>query len=225
VPLPLSIEIENTMVDGAQGGVLMTLRAINKSATDPIPVKLFYYVDLDIGSPNDDEATTILEGGSLVAIEQVQVPDLLPVWFGGCPEYKNWEIDDFPTLLDKLDDGTAQLASADGTVPGPADHTAALASAAATLGPGESVEFHVALGAPDFEGCPAACPWDTAGPGGSGPDGVVGINDLLDLLPHWGPCPGGPCPWDTAGPGGSGPDGVVGINDLLELLSRWGPCG
>jgi hypothetical protein len=72
--------------------------------------------------------------------------------------------------------------------------------------------------------CPAPCPWDTAGPGGGDPDGDVGINDLLDLLAHWGPCPGGPCPWDTAGPGGGGPDGDVGINDLLDLLAHWGPC-
>jgi hypothetical protein len=70
----------------------------------------------------------------------------------------------------------------------------------------------------------APCPWDTAGAGGP-PDGAVGINDFLDLLAHWGPCPPcpGQCPWDTSGPGGS-PDGAAGINDFLELLAHWGAC-
>ncbi len=54
--------------------------------------------------------------------------------------------------------------------------------------------------------CPADCD----------PDGVVGINDLLDLLAAWGPCPG--CCIDLDG------DGAVGINDLLDLLAAWGPC-
>ncbi len=35
--------------------------------------------------------------------------------------------------------------------------------------------------------CPDSCPSDTSGV--RGPDGVVGINDLLDLLANWGPCP------------------------------------
>ena len=54
-------------------------------------------------------------------------------------------------------------------------------------------------------------------------DGVVGINDFLELLANWGPCPSGPCPWDIASSAG-GPDGLVGINDFLELLANWGPC-
>ena len=44
-------------------------------------------------------------------------------------------------------------------------------------------------------------------------DGVVGINDLLQLLAAWGKCPG--CPEDIDG------DGTVGINDLLDLLAAW----
>ena len=47
-------------------------------------------------------------------------------------------------------------------------------------------------------------------------DGIVGINDLLDLLAAWGPCVN--CPEDIDG------DGIVGITDLLDLLSAWGPC-
>ena len=49
-------------------------------------------------------------------------------------------------------------------------------------------------------------------------DGVVGINDFLDLLANWGSCPAaGPCPWDLDR------DGNVGINDFLALLATWGP--
>jgi glucose/arabinose dehydrogenase len=44
-------------------------------------------------------------------------------------------------------------------------------------------------------------------------DGIVGINDLLLLLPRWGLCAG--CPQDLDG------DGTVGINDLLILLAAW----
>ncbi len=48
-------------------------------------------------------------------------------------------------------------------------------------------------------------------------DGIVGINDFLDLLAAWGPNPGHPADSDL--------DGTVGINDFLDLLANWGPCG
>jgi len=59
--------------------------------------------------------------------------------------------------------------------------------------------------------CPVVnpCPWDCAAPD----DGVVGINDFLQLLADWGGA--GDCDFDGGG---------VGINDFLELLANWGPC-
>jgi hypothetical protein len=54
------------------------------------------------------------------------------------------------------------------------------------------------------------CPWDLDS------DDSVGITDLLDLLPAWGPNPGHPADFDG--------DGIVGITDLLGLLVNWGPC-
>jgi len=47
-------------------------------------------------------------------------------------------------------------------------------------------------------------------------DGIVGINDFLDLLAAWGPNPGHPADLNN--------DGIVGINDFLTLLANWGPC-
>ena len=47
-------------------------------------------------------------------------------------------------------------------------------------------------------------------------DGEVGVNDFLELLANWGPCPA-PCPWDLDR------DGSVGVNDFLALLAAWGP--
>ncbi len=48
-------------------------------------------------------------------------------------------------------------------------------------------------------------------------DGVVGIEDFLGLLKHWGPCPPGPgeCPSDLDG------DGSVGVTDFLIVLNNW----
>ncbi len=48
-------------------------------------------------------------------------------------------------------------------------------------------------------------------------DSVVGIEDFLYLLKHWGPCPPSPadCPSDLDG------DGDVGISDFLILLANW----
>ena len=55
-------------------------------------------------------------------------------------------------------------------------------------------------------------------PGDLDGDGVVGINDFLQLLAAWGPCPD-PCPPScTADLDG---DCAVGINDLLILLGNW----
>jgi len=50
-------------------------------------------------------------------------------------------------------------------------------------------------------------------------DGFVGIEDFLELLASWGPCPDPPakCPADL------NLDGDVGIIDLLILLASWGP--
>ncbi len=137
----LAIEIENTMIDGPNGGVLSVIRSINESLTETYEVKLFYYVDLDIGSPEDDEATPIFDGG-LVAIEQAIFPDILPLWFGGCPPYKSWEIDVWPLLIQKLDSNTVtQLSSTDHTIPGADDHSLALSTEAVMLGPGQTLFF------------------------------------------------------------------------------------
>ncbi len=46
------------------------------------------------------------------------------------------------------------------------------------------------------------------------PDGIVGINDFLQLLTEWSLI-GAPCDVDGGG---------VGINDFLALLANWGPC-
>lgn len=48
-------------------------------------------------------------------------------------------------------------------------------------------------------------------------DGVVGIEDFLGLLKHWGACPPRPgeCPFDLDG------DGSVGVTDFLILLTNW----
>ncbi len=54
-------------------------------------------------------------------------------------------------------------------------------------------------------------------PGDLDGDGAVGINDFLDLLAAWGPCPSCP-PFCT---GDVNFDCEVGINDFLTLLANW----
>ena len=51
-------------------------------------------------------------------------------------------------------------------------------------------------------------------PGDLNGDGIVGIDDLLALLPQWGPCSG--CSGDFDG------SGDVGVDDLLVLLANYG---
>jgi formylglycine-generating enzyme required for sulfatase activity len=46
-------------------------------------------------------------------------------------------------------------------------------------------------------------------------DGIVGVEDFLQLLAVWGPCPG--CPEDLDG------DDTVGVLDFLALLAAWTP--
>jgi hypothetical protein len=62
--------------------------------------------------------------------------------------------------------------------------------------------------------CQPTCPGDTNG------DGQVAINDFLQVLSDWGPCPGlpAPCPGDLSG------DDVVDTVDFLLVLELWGPC-
>ncbi len=211
-PPPIALELEHFMVNGGAGGVLIVLSAINDGPTDPLTVKLFYYVDLDVGSPETDEAAVVPNpGGGVLAIRQAVFPNTNPMWFGACPSYKSFEIDDWPGVTNRLDDGVSQLLNADLTVPGAADHSAALASDTETLQPGQALQMQIAFGAVDFNGCLGTpCPWDIDG------DGLVGITDLLDLLAAWGPNPGHPADFDG--------NGQVGITDLLALLANWGPC-
>jgi hypothetical protein len=49
------------------------------------------------------------------------------------------------------------------------------------------------------------------------PNGNRDVNDLLQVISHWGPCPA-PCPADVF------PSGTVDVNDLLTVTSNWGPC-
>jgi len=210
----MSIEITNRMINGPSGGVQVQIRCENKGP-QPITCKLFYYCDFDISNTFlDDEATPLFDGtGRLVGIEQIDVlPPNKPLLFGGCPNYKSWEIDLFPTLQLTLDAGVSQLASADFTIPGAADHTAALASDEVLLAPGQSTTMEVGIGGPGFSKCKSKCPYDCDGSN----DGVVGITDFLALLGQWG-TPGAPC--DKAGG-----DPGVGIVDFLGLLGSWGPC-
>ena len=46
-------------------------------------------------------------------------------------------------------------------------------------------------------------------------DGVVDIDDLFEVLGHWG---------EGAGPYDLNDDGAVDIDDLFEVLASWGPC-
>lgn len=62
------------------------------------------------------------------------------------------------------------------------------------------------------------CPYDLTG------DGLVGSDDLFELLGAWGPCDaygggsGDACPADLDG------DGTVNASDLFMLLGNWGAC-
>jgi hypothetical protein len=56
------------------------------------------------------------------------------------------------------------------------------------------------------------CPADTNG------DGVVGINDALNVIGNWGSGPFNPPGSDT------NQDGVVDVIDFLRVVGDWGPC-
>lgn len=55
------------------------------------------------------------------------------------------------------------------------------------------------------------------GPGDVNVDGAVDVNDLLDLLAAWGPCP----PQPSGCPADQDDDGQVTVTDLLLLLANW----
>ncbi len=46
-------------------------------------------------------------------------------------------------------------------------------------------------------------------------DGMVGVSDLIQILPAWG---------NKGGPEDLDGSGIVDIGDLLIVLSSWGPC-
>ena len=59
--------------------------------------------------------------------------------------------------------------------------------------------------------CADTCAGDVTG------DETVDVQDLVEVLLSWGPCPP-ECPADLDG------SGTVDVVDLVEVLLRWGPC-
>lgn len=51
-------------------------------------------------------------------------------------------------------------------------------------------------------------------------DGLVGVNELVSVITHWGSCPdaAAPCPADVDC------DGVVDVDDLVRIIGDWGAC-
>ena len=163
----LVIVIENTMIDGPAGGVLVTIRCEN-TGPDPVDCTIIQYCDLDISADFDDDEATLVPDPpvpALIAIEQIDCntpfPDpcdpgldgFKPLWFGACGVYANWEIDTWPILRTALNGppGIPQLANIDGTLVNPdRDHTAALSSETATLLTGEILEISFGIGAVGF---------------------------------------------------------------------------
>ena len=50
--------------------------------------------------------------------------------------------------------------------------------------------------------------------------GAVDVNDLLQVITHWGACPASP----TCCLGNANGDVVVDVNDLLTVITHWGAC-
>ena len=72
-------------------------------------------------------------------------------------------------------------------------------------------------------GTPSGVLVDTVGPkpilpGDVNGDEVVDVNDLIELIQAWGPCPPEP---DTLCPADIGGNGVVDVNDLVVLIESW----
>jgi hypothetical protein len=49
-------------------------------------------------------------------------------------------------------------------------------------------------------------------------DGFVDVQDLVEVILHWGPCAPGACPGDVDG------GGQVDVEDLVEVVLAWGAC-
>lgn len=69
-----------------------------------------------------------------------------------------------------------------------------------------------------FNGAVYRITYSGPGPGDINGDGHVNVDDLLNVITHWGPCAGGPqvCPADING------SGRVDVDDLLAVITNWG---
>ncbi|MCA9296248.1 MAG: hypothetical protein KC983_07010, partial [Phycisphaerales bacterium] len=70
-----------------------------------------------------------------------------------------------------------------------------------------------------------SCPWDCTpvNADGSVGNGVVNIDDLLQVINHFGD-PGGPCDIAPLNPNGTVGNGIINIDDLLAVINNFGPC-
>lgn len=66
--------------------------------------------------------------------------------------------------------------------------------------------------------CTPACTADVSPDPG---DGQVNVDDMFEVINHWGPCSGQGCHADVAPAGG---DGQINVDDLFIIINNWGPC-
>jgi hypothetical protein len=220
------LEIENFMISGPAGGVLVVIRATNDHPEDPVGLQLYAFANVNVnGTSQDYDATPIFDPDTQAFVAAAFTDEGGPgsqpvVWVSTPPTGGNWEIgyrgacSDVPCQINGLNCdilcGIQGLGDVDGTAPGGGDHGVALSTEFVTLGPFESMELRFGIGGEGFSTFDDPCPGDIDG------DGEVGITDFLALLAAWGPNRGHPADIDG--------DGEVGILDFLEILADWGPC-
>ncbi|MCZ6836030.1 MAG: hypothetical protein O7G85_09680 [Planctomycetota bacterium] len=154
----------------------------------------FKYIDLYL---NDDYQGRIFNGASSE----------------GCPPIPELDVPEFDQVMILMDDYNALVGAGDATFRFEADTFLATACVDPSW-----VQFTMSYTGPpttpdvNVNGVPDSC--DLAR-GDNNLDGVVNVDDLLNLLAKWGTC-GSPCPED------SDLDGDVDVEDLLSLLAGWG---
>jgi len=174
--------------------------------TDPMNEDVFSQYAYDIRNELGDGTIEIV--GSNTGLGEAMLWRGVPDGMGGY----NWtfvDLNDAPdvvlNLLDFNDLRAATAINDDGWI--------------AVWGQTESDEFRSGVLVP-WDNYQQFCGADLVGPQEVGPDGVVNVFDLLELLGEWGESNS---PADIDGPAGA-PDGTVDVFDMLKLLAQWGPC-
>jgi hypothetical protein len=183
VPFALLVELEYTIHDLSNGGpphaLLVIAFKLQNNTDSPLNVQFFNYNDFDLNGTNVGDSAVVI--GADDQTQLVSDGNAEAAYSCSGTNRLHYQIGAFPSVRNLLTDAGVDDLNDTGSPFGPGDYTGAN-QWAATLAAAPSVQSTL-VGSVAIVLTRNTCPGDTNG------DGVVDVDDLVEVILGWGVCP------------------------------------